>query len=78
MTIMALTSSHNITADIQAADGGVAAPAVAKTGNGFFARVLDAIIQSQMTRTEREGRVFLGERSPQSQYRSIADEADGA
>jgi hypothetical protein len=72
------SSSRNISTDIHATDGGVTAPAIAKTGKGFFARVFDAITESQMKRTEREGRVFLGERSPQSQYRSIADEADGA
>jgi hypothetical protein len=72
------SSSRNISTDIHATDGGVTAPAIAKTGKGFFARVFDAITESQMKRTEREGRVFLGERSPQTLYRSIADEADGA
>ena len=63
------SSSRNISTDIHATDVGVTAPAVAKTGKGIFARVFDAITESQMKRTEREGRVFLGERSPQSQNR---------
>ena len=69
MKIIGLPSSRNISTDIPATDGGVTAPAVAKTGKGIFARVFDAITESQMKRTEREGRVFLGERSPQSQNR---------
>jgi len=34
--------------------GRVTAPAAAKTGKGIFARVLDAIAESQMKRAERE------------------------
>jgi hypothetical protein len=71
------SSSRNISTDIPATDGGVTAPAVAKTGKSIFARVFDAITESQMKRTDREGKVFLGERLMQSQYRKIADEADG-
>ena len=68
MKIIEQTSSLRNT-DIHATDGGVTAPAVAKAGKGIFARVFDAITESQMKRTDREGRVFLGERSPQSQNR---------
>jgi hypothetical protein len=67
--IMGLTSSRNISTDIHATDGGVTAPAVAKTGKGIFARVLDTIAESQTKRTEREGRVFLDGSSTQSQNR---------
>jgi hypothetical protein len=77
MTIMAQTSSRNISTDIPATDGGVTAPAVAMNGKGIFARLFDAITISQMKRTDREGKVFLGERSMHSQYRKITDEADG-
>jgi hypothetical protein len=77
MKIMGLPSSRNISTDIPATDGGVTAPAVAKTGKGVFTRVLDAITESQMKRTDREGKVFLGEGKMQSQYNKNAGEADG-
>src|SRR5450759_1892937 len=48
------SSSRNISTDTHATDGGVTAPAVAKTGKGICARVFDAIAESQMKRTERE------------------------
>jgi predicted ATPase len=63
------SSSRNISTDIHATDVGVTAPAVAKTGKGIFARVFYAITESQMKRTEREGRVFLDGSSTQSQNR---------